>query len=441
VSAGPHILSVIHAPHFGGPQARNLKFARWLAETGRGRLTVALPEGAAAQRLRAAGVDVRTLPLQRLRASADPRVQARTLFGWPADVARLTALVRTIEADAVLLNGLVNAQGAVAARRAGVPVVWQLLDTRTPPALVRLLRPLVARWADCVMATGAAVAERHFGIRPDAPGGPLHGRLVTFAPPVDGRRFAPDPAMARAARAELGLGAAPVVGAIANLTPQKGLDAFLDGARRLRRDRPDVRFLWLGQRLAGQGAHADHLLARARRLGLTDLVVVDPGDRVAVLAQAFDLAWLTSPPQSEGIPTAAAESMALGVPLLGFDVGAVRKLLADGATGHLLAPGDTAGLARASAALLADPGRAAVVGAAGRRRALEVCDPAGCFEAHLRAVAIARARPALRAGPEASPDINKIPDKLPGNAKDGAADPRMQDARPVDRPDGDHAWS
>ncbi|MDZ7712230.1 MAG: hypothetical protein U5L06_03505 [Rhodovibrio sp.] len=59
-------------------------------------------------------------------------------------------------------------------------------------------------------------------------------------------------------------------------------------------------------------------MRRARALGLDDLVVRAPGERVHVLAQAFDVAWLTSPARSEGIPTAAGEAMALAVPLAGF---------------------------------------------------------------------------------------------------------------------------
>ena len=391
----PRVLSVIHAPHLGGPQRRNLALAQRFAADGRAAFTVALPEGAGAAALRAAGVDVRALPLGRVRATADPRVQLRYLAGWPGDVGRLTRLIRTTRADVVLLNGLANPQAAVAARRAGAALVWQILDTRTPPALVRLLRPLVHAWADCVMATGAALAVDQLGVDPDGRDGPLArtlaGRVVTFAPPVDAARFRPDPAIRAGVRAELGLGDRPVVGTIANLTPQKGHDAFLDAAAALRRQRPEVAFVWLGDRFDGQAAYADRLLRRARALGLGDLIVRPPGARVHELAQAFDVAWLTSPARSEGIPTAAGEAMALGCPLAGFQVGALPALLPPDQQALLHPPADAAGLAAATAALLADPGRRADLGAGARRTALRLYDPERCAEAHLRAFEIARA--------------------------------------------------
>ena len=394
----PRVLSVIHAPHLGGPQRRNAALVREFASGGGADLSVALPDGPAAAALRAAGVDVRAIPLGRLRASADPRVQLGYLAGWPGDLARLTALIRDTRADVVLLNGLANPQAALAARRAGAALVWQILDTRTPPSLVRLLRPCVHAWADCVMTTGADLAVSQIGVAPDAEQGSLSGRVVAFAPPVDVVRFRPDPALRAAARAELGVGERPVVGMIANLTPQKGHDAFLDAAAALRCLRPRTAFVWLGARFAGQEAYADRLLRRARALGLGDLIVRAPGERVSVLAQAFDVAWLTSPPRSEGIPTAAAEAMALTIPLAAFRVGALEALVRPGESGLLRPPGDAGGLARDTAWLLDDPARRARIGAAGRVAVKRLCDPAGCAEAHLRAFEIARAHRRDREG-------------------------------------------
>lgn len=389
----PRVLSVIHGPAFGGPHNRNRMLARWCRETGAADWTIVLPEGPAAQRLRAEGAEVLTLALGRLRASADPRVHAATWLGWPGDVRRLVRTIRAQRAQVVLLNGLANAQAAAAARIAGVPLVWQILDTRTPGPLVRLLRRPLVRWPGAVMATGRSVAERHLGPDVGRAAGPLAGRLVPFFPPVDPEVFAPDPAAAPAARAELGLGQGPVVGMLANLTPQKGHPAFLEAAARLRALQPAVRFLWLGQRFAGQAAYADRLAARARALGLADLVVRDPGAQPARLARALDVAWLTSPPASEGIPTAAAEVMALATPLVAFRVGALGELVRDGASGRLVAPGDTAALAVATAGLLDDPGARTALGRAARARVQAACSPAACAEAHLRAIHLALGQP------------------------------------------------
>ena len=60
------------------------------------------------------------------------------------------------------------------------------------------------------------------------------------------------------------------------------------------------------------------------------------------------------------------EALAHAVPLAGFDVGAIREYLIDGETGLLVPAGDTAALANAIDSLLADPAKAAAMGARGR---------------------------------------------------------------------------
>ena len=60
------------------------------------------------------------------------------------------------------------------------------------------------------------------------------------------------------------------------------------------------------------------------------------------------------------------EALAHGVPLVGFDVGAIREYLVNGKTGLLVPSGDTAALVNAIDTLLSDSSKAAAMGAHGR---------------------------------------------------------------------------
>lgn len=60
------------------------------------------------------------------------------------------------------------------------------------------------------------------------------------------------------------------------------------------------------------------------------------------------------------------EALAHGVPLIGFDVGAIREYLVDGQTGLLVPPGDSGALAEAIDRLLSAPDKAAAMGRRGR---------------------------------------------------------------------------
>jgi glycogen(starch) synthase len=70
-------------------------------------------------------------------------------------------------------------------------------------------------------------------------------------------------------------------------------------------------------------------------------------------------------------PTVVLEAMRAGVPVIASRSGGIPDLLDDGVEGVLVPPGRPPALARAIAGLLADPDRAAVMGAAGRRRATQ----------------------------------------------------------------------
>ena len=125
------------------------------------------------------------MPLHRLRASWHPRDNLRTAVAFRGEVRALGQLIRARSCDLVVLTGLMNPHGAIAARRAGVPVVWQVLDTRTPPVPRSAAMALVRRWADSVMFTGHAVEDLHVG------GRPLDVPSFQFTGGVDLQRFRP----------------------------------------------------------------------------------------------------------------------------------------------------------------------------------------------------------------------------------------------------------
>jgi glycosyltransferase involved in cell wall biosynthesis len=379
-------LFVIHYPVFGGPHNQALRLAPALRSAG-WEMVVLLPgePGNAGDRLRAAGIQTVEVPLGRLRASTDLRLHLRFVSGFRGEVGRIRSLIRELGIDLVLLGGLVNPHGAIAGRLERVPVVWQILDTLPPPALRRALMPLVTGLAGAVMCTGETVARAHPGAVD------LGERLVLFFPPVDLELFRPDPAVRLRARDELGLGAdEPVVGTVGNLTPMKDHATLVRAAAVLHRKHPQTRFAILGSSYEHRAGYADELLRSGEELGLQphhDLILRDPGERVAELAQAFDVFWLSSRARSEGLPTVLGEAMALGLPVVATRVGSVAEAV--GAGGLLVPPSDPGALAHAAAQLVEDPSARAAMGEEGRRWASERFSVEASADAHVRAFEIA----------------------------------------------------
>jgi glycosyltransferase involved in cell wall biosynthesis len=328
------VVNVIHYPFFGGPQNQILRLREPLARMGWDSFAVLPKEpGNALGRLRAGGVAVIQLQLHRLRATPNPRLQLALPGGLVSDVSRLRGLFRRLRPSLVQINGLVNPQAAIAARLEHLPVVWQLLDSRPPPAVRTAFMPLVRGLADVVMSTGFSIARLH-------PGAVEFGeRLVPFLPPVDTGEFRPDPAWRAEARRRLGFPIdAPVIGTVSNLTPMKGLEYFVAAAERLGAADPTACFAILGADMQTQGAYADSIRALASATGLVAagrFVMKDPGADVSLYLNALDVFTITSLPRSEGVPTVVLEALSSGLPVVASDVGGLSEVVEHGETGFL----------------------------------------------------------------------------------------------------------
>lgn len=350
-----NLLYVIHYPVFGGPHNEALRLNGPLASRGV-RLTVLLPDepGDAAPRLRTAGIDTVQIPLHRLRAVADPLIHFSYFGTMMHDVRRIRRVIHDRQIDLVQIGGLVNPHAGLAARREGVPVAWQVVDSR-PPRMLRLLCMIfVRRLANVIMFDGKALIELHTRKQLNVP------HLVYF-PPVDTKRFRPSTTYRSEVRKELNIPeAAPVVGTVANISPQKGLEFFIEAAAQIRRTAPDARFIVVGPRFSTHTAYSQLLDKKVQDLGMDDrLFFIGGRSDVERYYAAMDVHLITSVPNSEGTTTTAMEAMACGIPVVASDVAAISEVIEEGKTGYLTRPCDSLDIAQTVLKLLLDRSRRA----------------------------------------------------------------------------------
>lgn len=106
-------------------------------------------------------------------------------------------------------------------------------------------------------------------------------------------------------------------------------------------------------------------------------------DRDALAGEFARASLLALPSLEDNCPMAVLEAMAAGVPVVGAKVGGVPDLIEQEVTGLFCDPLDERSMAGAVEALLADPTRAARMGAAGREQALRRFTPRLVAERHL----------------------------------------------------------
>lgn len=148
----------------------------------------------------------------------------------------------------------------------------------------------------------------------------------------------------------------PLIAVVARLAPVKDHDTLLQSLLSI----PQAHLA-----VIGDGELRAPLTATAGRLGMADRVHFAGWwhDMPAALADV-DAVVLTS--RNEGTPMALIEAAAAGRPIVATNVGGVARVVLDGRTGMLTAPGDPTAVAAALARLLQDPALRVRMGDEGR---------------------------------------------------------------------------
>jgi glycosyltransferase involved in cell wall biosynthesis len=266
--------------------------------------------------------------------------------------------------------------GVMLARRTGAPLVLEyngsevwVADHWDRPFRWRGtfvgLEAVNLRHADLIVVVSEALRQDLLarGVEP--------GRLLVQPNGVDPERYRPD-LDGGPARRRHGLEGRVVVGFIGTFGVWHGAPVLARAARRVLRDRPEARFLFVGDgatREEAEGIVAD----QGGRCLFTGTVPQEEGP--AHLA-AMDVLVSPHVPNADGSrffgsPTKLFEYMAMGRGIVASRLEQIGEILADGDTALLVPPADEAALAGAIVRLIDDADLRARLGAAARRRALE----------------------------------------------------------------------
>jgi len=298
----------------------------------------------------------------------------------------LVRILREGRYNAVHLHGpLPSVLGRITARMAGVPVIYHCRGTYYEGEHA-LLSEKVARlaypplewalgrwtyWTFTLTPQDAADLVAKAGLHPERVESLGAGGCGLDLDTWSADRY--DDARKTELRARFGVPEGRrVIGFVGRLVQLKGVFELLDAFIELRRTRPDLHLLVVGDTEAGsrdEGA-GDRLKRLAAAAGVADAVTFtghlpQPTDAVALM----DI--LALPSYWESFGQVLAEAGGMGIPVVATDTRGARFAVVDGQTGILVPPRDAAALGAALARLLDDPALAARLGAAGLARARE----------------------------------------------------------------------
>ena len=335
------------------------------------RLVAWVPDDAQAEELRRRGVEVRPFPM--VRASMNPLSNL-------ALVSRYVRAFRRLRPAAFCgFTIKPNIYGAIAARMTSVPAINNVTGLGT----VFLSESLL--WAVARNLYRIAFERSHvvfFHNQEDRDlfiekriVRPVQAKVIPGSG-IDLDHFAPAPPGIDGPRRFLFIG---------RLILQKGIREFIEAARILKRERPDVQFQLLGNPDPGNRSSVEEAELES---WIDEGLVEHLGEHEDVRPYIRHATAVVLPSWREGMSRALLEGAAMGKPLVGSDVAGVRELVDDGVTGALFEVRDASSLAEAMARIAAmSEQQLRELGAAARARVERGFGEQVVVEAYLEALA------------------------------------------------------
>lgn len=274
-------------------------------------------------------------------------------------VPRLAKIFRDNQATAVITVGAGDKMfwGRLAAKHAKVPVICSALHSTGWPDGVGKLNRLLTRWTDAFIAVAKAHGE-FLSTFERFPASKVH----VIPNGVDTHRFHPRPDMRRLIRRILHIPeAAPLVGIVAALRPEKNHGLLVRSAVRILTEHPECHFL-----VIGDGPERSHIEQQIADLGLQHRfhLLGNRHDTPNLLA-SLDVFVLCS--LNEANPVSILEALSTGIPVVSTNVGSIQETVIHGQTGFLVPSEDAVALASRICELLSSRQLSQRIGQNGRQ--------------------------------------------------------------------------
>lgn len=373
-NSGPvrSILYVHHGKGIGGAPLSLLYLIRWLDRARYRPVVLCIHESEAAELFRHDGIE--TIVDESLHDFSHtnvlwypwwqlPKLLLRT-FQFPLTYLRARRMLRAGSFDAVHLNTSTLTAFGLAAKSAGLPVIWHVREPLHGGYLgVRraLIRSIITRCADLVIPICSYDARQL----------DTSSRVHVVYNFIDFSQF--DAAIDGAPTRKL-LDIEPehpVITMLGGINPIKGTLEFVAAAVRLLAEHPDAVFLVAGaipddslrNRMNGLRVYRSTVFAQIPATLRHAIRFLGVRTDIPQLLAASDI--LCFPSTVPHFARPVIEASAMGLPVIASDLGGPQELVRHNETGLLVPPGDAGALANAMRRLLDEPALAGRMGRSG----------------------------------------------------------------------------
>lgn len=319
-----NVCNILEEGRFGGPARRIVQVSEKLREFDIN-THVVLPKLESdyfKECLSCANVQYSTLDITRL--SKEKGIFLRYLRRFLLEIVLLTKFFGKHRFDLVHVNGAYQFKSAIAAKLSATPMIWHLNDSGGNGLMVKaLFYPLAS-----VCAKGFIVASKRSS-KYYIDNTKLSKKMVEeIHAPVNVLSFKPNSIATGDSKL--------IVATVANVTPVKGLEYFVQMASLVALKYPDVQFWVAGSVLSSQKKYSEYIFSLIEKSSLTEENFKFFGhvsDIPGFLSQV-DICVYSS--VREASPTTVWEGMAMGKPVVTTDVGSVNQFIEDFKSGFVV---------------------------------------------------------------------------------------------------------
>jgi glycosyltransferase involved in cell wall biosynthesis len=338
------VANIIEEGRWGGPQKRIALVANALRKSAV-ETVVIFPQNGSAQLKKVLSDD--GISFEALRLSHRGRTLSaglNYLLSFVPDVLRIYRCLRERQYDLVHVSGgASHVKGALAARWAGIPIIWHLNDTMMPQGVAWAFSVIAPRLADAFFVAARRCQTVY-----------LNSLRLTSIPcylvpaPVDTRSgsyltHSPDARIMNMVGIK--------ILSVANINPTKGLETLISAAAILHKAGHAFTVAIVGPVLPNQTSYFSMLKRQVSQAGLAGRVVFLGGvNDPSSCMEAMDIYVCSS--IAEASPMAVWEAMAKSKPVVSTDVGDVAVYVRSGVSGYIVPVRDPTALADAISLLV-----------------------------------------------------------------------------------------
>jgi len=363
------LLLIHHVADVYGSSKSLLRLTSGLAAEGHAVMVALQEDGPLHEALIKAGVEVTIMPcipvLHRNRLSSPAKIV--TLMRDALRCRRaFTALVKHFHPDLIHTNtGTILPIPGMVAHRLHIPHIQHIRESFLDfGAMWPPYRTWLVRYATQVACISRFMASM-FTDKQQA------GKVVVIHNGIPREEFeSVDSSAVAAFRRQFGSDD-PLIGLVGRIKlVRKGQEVLVRAAECLKNRFPNAHYVCVGSPFPGNESHLDELKVMVQRAGLEERFhFVGHMEDPLVAIAAFDISIMASS-MPEPLGNVTIESMALGKPVIGTNIGGTPEIISDGETGLLVPPSDPVAMANALARLLENPDEARRMGINGRERYL-----------------------------------------------------------------------